>query len=101
MAGALQARVEVTARDCASESAVVQLLLPAGSKAAGAGAGNAAALDGVWDPADGEEKALWLRYEFLGRVHEALIDDEAPLKCPLKSARRGGRARGAPPRAAG
>jgi hypothetical protein len=94
VAGALQARVEVTARDCASESAVVQLLLPAGSKAAGAGvgagagagAGAAAALDGVWDPADGEEKALWLRYEFLGRVHEALIDDEAPLKCPLKSA---------------
>ena len=77
VAGVLQSRVEVTARDASSESAVVQLCLHAGSKAG--------ALEGLWDPCDGEDKALWLRYEFLGRVHEALIADEAPLKCPLRS----------------
>jgi hypothetical protein len=77
VSGVLQALVEVTVRDAVSESAVVQLFLPAGSKAG--------ALEGFWDPCDGEDKALWLRYEFLGRVHEAGVTDEAPLKCPLRS----------------
>jgi len=77
VSGVLQALVEVTVRDAVSESAVVQLFLPPGSKAG--------ALEGFWDPCDGEDKALWLRYEFLGRVHEAGVTDEAPLKCPLRS----------------
>lgn len=106
VAGPLQAAVEVTARDSQSEIAVVQLFLPAGPKcggsahsatasSSGGGGGHlgsgtaagaaAAAVDGIWDPCDGEDKALWLRYEFLGRVHEALIGDEEPLKCPLRS----------------
>lgn len=101
VAGPLQAAVEVTARDSQSEIAVVQLFLPAGSKCGGTShaaasssghhggssdAGSAAAaVDGFWDPCDGEDKALWLRYEFLGRVHEVLIGDEEPLKCPLRS----------------
>lgn len=100
VAGPLQAAVEVTARDSQSEIAVVQLFLPAGSKCGGTshGAANssghhgsssaagsaAASVDGFWDPCDGEDKALWLRYEFLGRVHEVLIGDEEPLKCPLR-----------------
>lgn len=73
--GALQGMVEVVERDATSESAVVQLVLPAHSKTA---------IDGVWDPTSGGEKKLWVRYEFIGYVHEALIDDEAPLKCPVK-----------------
>jgi hypothetical protein len=77
VSGVLQALVEVTVRDAVSESAVVQLFLPAGSKAG--------FVEGFWDPCDGEDKALWLRYEFLGRVHEAAVTDEAPLKCPLRS----------------
>jgi hypothetical protein len=72
----IQSMVEITDRDASSEAAVVQLVLPAGSKAA---------LEGIWDPCDGNSKKLWIRYEFLEKVHEALIDDEASLKCPLKS----------------
>lgn len=71
----LQGMVEVTERDSASESSIVQLVLPGGSKMK---------LDGVWDPCDGNHKALFLRYEFLGRCHEVLIDDAAPLKCPVR-----------------
>ena len=70
--------VATTLRNSQVAFVLVALLLPAGSKAA--------ALEGCWDPVDGEDKALWLRYEFLGRVHEAVVEDEAPLKCPLKSA---------------
>jgi Domain of unknown function (DUF3395) len=78
IAGVLQTRVDITLRDMDSEAPVIQLILPAGPKCNGM-------LEGVWDPSNGDEKALWLRYEFLGHVHEAIIDDEAPLKCPLKS----------------
>lgn len=71
----LQARVEVTERDCASEATVVQLVLPAGSKSN---------MEGIWDPCDGQSKKLWIRYDFLSKPHEVLADDEQTLKCPVK-----------------
>lgn len=75
--GVLQGMVEVVERDRASESTVVQLVVPAGTKTV---------LEGFWDPTDGAEKKLWVRYEFLNNVHEVTIADDAPLKCPVKSA---------------
>lgn len=82
VAGPLQCLVEVTAKDSATEAAVVQLFV-----AGGKGTSKAYTTEGFWDPCDeaGEEKAVWVRYSFLGRLHEALVDDEAPLKCPLRS----------------
>jgi len=42
-------------------------------------------VDGVFDPAVGESKGLWVRYYFRGIIHQVFIKDEARLMIPLKS----------------
>ena len=54
---------------------VVRLCVPAGSKAR---------LDCFWDPCDGFPKQLLVRYAFLGRLHQVVVDDEAPLRLPQR-----------------
>lgn len=44
------------------------------------------ALEGFWDPCPGFDKALLVRYVFLGHAHEVVVPEEDALKCPLKRA---------------
>jgi len=42
-------------------------------------------IPGLYDPAPGEEKLLWVRYYFRGKIHQAVVLDEQRLLMPLKS----------------
>lgn len=52
------------------------LILPAGESKSW--------LTGFYDPCIGDPKQLRVRYLFWGRLHEVVINDEDPLKIPMK-----------------
>lgn len=40
---------------------------------------------GFYDPCLGEEKSLYIRYKFRGKLHHVTLGDFEPLKIPMKS----------------
>jgi len=54
-----------------------RLVIPAGE--------SKAYLSGFYDPCPGEEKLLWIRYYFRGKLHRVLVEDDKRLLVPLKN----------------
>mmetsp|Transcript_19457 Transcript_19457/g.35958 ORF Transcript_19457/g.35958 Transcript_19457/m.35958 type:complete len:316 (-) Transcript_19457:290-1237(-) len=42
-------------------------------------------IPGLYDPAPDQEKLLWVRYYFRGKLHRVIVHDQARLLMPLKS----------------
>ncbi|RIA86833.1 hypothetical protein C1645_740555 [Glomus cerebriforme] len=40
---------------------------------------------GFYDPCMGERKQLKIKYQFQRKLHEVIVDDTAPVACPLRS----------------
>jgi hypothetical protein len=62
--------------EAAAGSRRVSLRLAAGGTKSG--------LEGFWDPCDGYPKQLLVRYSFLGKIHQVVIDDDHGVRCPLR-----------------
>lgn len=39
---------------------------------------------GFYDPCMGEPKQLKIKYQFQRKFHEVIVDDTAPVACPLR-----------------
>lgn len=42
-------------------------------------------LPGFYDPCPGQEKSLYIRYNFRNRPHQVTYEDKDPIRLPLQS----------------